>query len=238
MSRHTHEIAHVSFILQGSFTEASGRKKRASDFSTLIVHPPDEDHAVAFHDAGARVFSFHVKNRTLELIRDFTKILDEPAAVGGGQPLWLAARLYRESREPDTVAPLVIEELAFEILAAISRRADRLRERQTSPRLRQAQEFLRAHFTENISFAALAETLGAHPVYLAREFRRAFGEAMGEYVRRLRVEAACREIAASDATFSEIALASGFYDQSHFANIFRKTTGMTPAQYRAVFRPR
>ena len=238
MLPHTHEIAHVSLVLQGSFTEICGLKKRSSDSSTLVIHPPGEDHAVTFHDAGARVFSFHVKNRVLGRIRDFTKILDEPAAFGGGQPAWLAAQLYRESRATDAAASLMIEGLSFEIIAAISRRAESQRERQIPKWLKQAQEYLHAHYAENISFTVLAEAVGTHPVYLAREFRRHFGWAMGEYVRRLRIEIACRKISESNLPLTEIALTVGFYDQSHFTNIFKRTTGMTPAQYRAVFRPR
>jgi AraC family transcriptional regulator len=238
MPRHTHEIAHVSFVLQGSFTEICGRKERSSNSSTLIIHPPDEDHAVAFHDAGARVFSFHVKNRMLRKIRDFTDVLDAPAVFGSAELSWLTARLYRESQATDAVAPLMLEALAFEIIAATSRRAESLRERNVPCWLKQAQEYLHAHFAENISFSALAETVGAHPVYLAREFRRRYGCTMGDYVRRIRIETACRKIAESDLPLDEIALMTGFYDQSHFTNVFKRFTGMTPAQYRAIFRQR
>lgn len=236
MPRHTHEIAHVSFVLQGNFTESSGRKKRLSESSTLIIHPPDEDHAVTFHDAGARVFSFHIKDNILERVRDFTDVLDIPAAFCGGQTAWLAAQLYRESLATDAVAPLMIEALSFEIIAVASRRVESLHERQIPKWLKQAQEYLHSHFAENISFTILAETVGAHPVYLAREFRRVFHCTMGEYVHRLRIEKACRKISGSDLPLGEIALSVGFYDQSHFTNIFKRITGMTPARYRAVFR--
>lgn len=82
MPRHTHEIAHVSFVLQGSFTESCGRRQRASEPSALIIHPPDEDHSVAFHKAGARVFSFHIKPRLHERIGDIiTAINDKPTTT-------------------------------------------------------------------------------------------------------------------------------------------------------------
>lgn len=238
MPRHTHETAHVSIVLRGSFTERCGHKERSSEASTLIIHPPDEDHAVTFHGAGARVFSFHVKAQLHERVRDFTKILDAPATFQGGRPTLLAAQLYRESKTPDGVAPLMVEALALEIVAAVSRRADSLRERSVPRWLGRAREHLHAHFAESVSFTSLAETVGVHPVYLAREFRRAFGRTMGEYVRGLRIETACRAISGSDLPFDEIALAVGFYDQSHFSNAFKRWTGTTPAQYRATFRRR
>lgn len=236
MPRHTHETAHVSVVLQGNFTEVSGRKTRSSEASTLIIHPPDEDHAVTFHDTGARVFSFHIKPQMHERIRDFSKILDAPAVFQGGQPTWLAAQLYRESKTLDEVTPLILEALALEIVAATSRRAESMRERSIPRWLGRAREYLHANYAAKISFAALAELVGVHPVYLAREFRRAFSCTMGEYVRRLRVETACRKISGSNLPFDEIALTVGFYDQSHFSNVFKSLTGTTPAQYRTIFR--
>jgi AraC family transcriptional regulator len=238
MPRHTHETAHISVVLQGNFTELSGRRARSSEASTLIIHPPDEDHAVKFHDAGARVFSFKIKPRLHERIRDFTNVLDAPAVFQGGRPTWLAVELYRESKTLDAVAPLMMEALALEIIAAASRRADNLRERSIPRWLRQAREYLHAHFAGKLSFAVLAKIVGVHPVYLAREFRRAFGCTMGEYVRRLRIETACRKMTNSELPLDEIALVVGFYDQSHFSNVFKRLTGATPSQYRAAFRRR
>jgi AraC family transcriptional regulator len=67
-------------------------------------------------------------------------------------------------------------------------------------------------------------------------FRKHYRHTIGDYQRNLRVQFACHEIAASDASFSEIALSAGFYDQGHLSRIFKRHTGMTPAQYRAVSR--
>jgi AraC family transcriptional regulator len=36
----------------------------------------------------------------------------------------------------------------------------------------------------------------------------------------------------TDAPLSEIALATGFSDQAHFSNTFRRTVGITPKQWR------
>jgi AraC family transcriptional regulator len=77
-----------------------------------------------------------------------------------------------------------------------------------------------------------------HPVHLARTFRRYYHCSPGEYVRRLRLESATRELCASDASLIEIALAAGYCDQSHFSKSFKRHTGMSPARFRASCRPR
>jgi AraC-like DNA-binding protein len=45
---------------------------------------------------------------------------------------------------------------------------------------------------------------------------------------------AARELAETAEPLSEIALRAGFYDQSHFTNVFRRTLGVTPSAYRAA----
>ena len=59
---------------------------------------------------------------------------------------------------------------------------------------------------------------------------------MGTYVRRLRLNWAAAELARSDASLAQTALAAGFADQSHFTRAFRRYTGFTPSAYRRTRR--
>jgi AraC family transcriptional regulator len=140
----------------------------------------------------------------------------------------------------DEFAPLAIQSLALELLTEASRRRARpsIKSRRAPRWLEQARELLHERFAETPSLAAVAATVAVHPVHLAREFRRWYGSTPGDYVRRLRIESACREIPRSDASLGEIAVAAGFYDQSHFCKTFKRFTGLTPAQFRAGFRRR
>ncbi len=236
MPRHTHELAHISIVLQGAYTEYYGYKRRSAEPATLVMHPPDEDHHVNFHQRGAHVFSLHLKSKWLERVRDRSDVLDSPADFHGGVSAWLAVQLYRESQQMDNVSPLMIESLALEIIATTSRQT-RLSERRTPRWLEQVREMLHARACcEDTSLASIAEAVGVHPVYVARQFRKHYHCTMGEYVRRLRIEAVCHKITSSNASLSEIASSTGFYDQSHLTNIFKRVTKMTPGEYRRLFR--
>jgi AraC family transcriptional regulator len=75
-------------------------------------------------------------------------------------------------------------------------------------------------------------------VTLARTFRRTFGCTVGEYLRRLRIERAAEQLVSGDLPLAEIALAAGFADQSHFSNVFRRRTGVSPSAFRREARGR
>jgi len=75
-----------------------------------------------------------------------------------------------------------------------------------------------------------------HPVHLARTFRRVHQITFAGYVRHVRIEFARRELAALESPLGDIAVAAGFCDQSHFSRLFKRYTGLTPAEYRLACR--
>jgi AraC family transcriptional regulator len=172
----------------------------------------------------------------VERVRDYTRTPDHSLESKGGPLAWLVLRLHSEFRLRDDWSRLAIEGLALEIMAELSRAAE-VSSRSAPPEwLEQAKEILGARLPQTPSLADLAGSLGVHPVHLAREFRRRFRCTIGEYIRHRRIEFACREISDTEAPLKQVALAAGFYDQSHFSNTFRRQTGMTPAAYRAISR--
>lgn len=78
----------------------------------------------------------------------------------------------------------------------------------------------------------IATAIGKHPSHIAREFRKHEGVTVGEFSRRCRLELAARSLSADDASISDVAIAAGFCDQSHFTNSFHRLFGVTPAQFR------
>ena len=78
----------------------------------------------------------------------------------------------------------------------------------------------------------IAKVTGLSPSYVARTFKRVFGCTIGEYTRQIRLDRATEMLTRSDLPLPDIAVIAGFYDQSHFTNIFRASTGFTPAEFR------
>lgn len=238
MPAHRHEPAYCGLVLNGGYAETVGRKTCHRKPLTIVFHPQGEAHAVAFHSAGARIFRVELSQGWHERTRAYAEIPDEPAEFQGGLLASLLLRLYNEYRNRDAWSPMAAEGLTLEIMAAVARCESKSADAQTPRWLEQAREILASRLSETLALADLAAEVGVHPVHLARAWRKRFNCTVGDFVRQLRVEMACAEIAGSDAPLCEIALAAGFYDQSHFCNTFKRFTGMTPAAYRAVLRAR
>jgi AraC-like DNA-binding protein len=78
----------------------------------------------------------------------------------------------------------------------------------------------------------LASEANVHPVHVSRVFRRCHGETLRDYIRRLRIQEACRLLKSGARSIAEVALEIGYYDESHFAKAFKRVIGTTPGQYR------
>lgn len=236
MPSHEHEPAYFSFVLKGAYTETCRKGTRTCTPSSMVFHPPGERHAVDFHNAEVRILRVEVKSRWLERTRKCGGVPEYSTDFHGGLVSSLCTRIYGEFQRSDICSPLVIEGLVLEILAEVSRRQIKEPNQDTPRWLEQARDVLRESISEPPTLEALARTVGVHPVSLAREFRRCYQCTIGEYLRRLRIEIACRELLRMEVPLSIIATDAGFYDQSHFANTFRRYTGMTPSQYRSIGR--
>ena len=90
--------------------------------------------------------------------------------------------------------------------------------------------YLQANYAASIRLDDLSELSGLSPFHLLRTFRNALGMPPHAYLRQIRVEQAKRMLAAGT-PISEVALATGFVDQSHLTRFFRRIFGMTPGAY-------
>ena len=102
--------------------------------------------------------------------------------------------------------------------------------------MQQAEELIRARYAEPLTLSEIAAAARRHPVHLARQFRLQHGCTVGDFIRRLRLDSACRRLTGTDEPLAMIALACGFASQSHFSTHFKRATGLSPKQYRDAFR--
>ncbi len=233
---HTHDGPTICYVLQGAFTEISGGESLDCVPATLKVTPAGERHCDRFDRGDARGLLIEADTSRVKAIRPHSDVLEERVNFKGGMPAEIAKRVYGEFRRMDDAAPLAIEGLLLELLASASRRRTERVPANQPVWLRWAREILHADLAARRTLGELAEEVGVHPVTLARAFRRTYGCSLGEYLRRLRIDRAAAQLAGSDRSLAEIALGAGFADQSHFSNVFRRQTGMSPSAYRRSVR--
>jgi transcriptional regulator GlxA family with amidase domain len=92
------------------------------------------------------------------------------------------------------------------------------------------QQYLRGVPDQKLHLEELAQRFSLDKYQLIRYFKRQVGMTPNGYLTLLRIEQA-KSLLAQGHALVEVALETGFYDQSHFARYFRIHTGFTPRGY-------
>ncbi len=93
-------------------------------------------------------------------------------------------------------------------------------------------EYIRSHIHENLTVENLAEALSLNSSYLSKLFKQEMGTTVSRYIRDQKIGIACNMLRHLDDSSLNIANYLGFSSQSHFIQVFKKETGMTPEEYR------
>lgn len=93
-----------------------------------------------------------------------------------------------------------------------------------------AREYLRTHFADNVTLAELALIADMSAFHLGRVFRRRFGLRPHAYQAQVRIAQAKRMLIGG-IPLGQVAVETGFYDQSYFAARFKALVGVTPSTY-------
>ena len=96
-------------------------------------------------------------------------------------------------------------------------------------------EFMVTHLHQGLTLKELSEFLGYSEKYCSNFFIVHMGETFTVYLKGLRLETAKLLLTNSGQNLTEIAQAIGFQDQFSFSHFFKKTTGISPRQFRETF---
>lgn len=93
-------------------------------------------------------------------------------------------------------------------------------------------QFLKSHYSEEITLSSASEIVHLCPVYLSRLVKKETGNTFLEILTRVRMEQACNMLRDPNNKIYEIALAVGIKDSKYFSQIFKRYYGMTPVEFR------
>ena len=102
------------------------------------------------------------------------------------------------------------------------------------PLVQAAIEDIRANYAGLYGVEELSERLGVSKSHLVRTFTAAIGVPPGRYLTTVRIEAAQRLLLHREYTLDVVASLCGFSGANYLCRVFKKETGQSPAQWRAM----
>ncbi|MCX4990077.1 MULTISPECIES: AraC family transcriptional regulator [unclassified Streptomyces] len=228
---HVHEAWTLLIVDDGAVRYDLDRHEHGTPHDTVSLLPPHIPHN------GAPATEHGFRKRVLYL--DSSRLADDligPAVDGPdlvdpvlrrrvGQ-LHTALAHPGDELEADSRLTLIAERLRGRLSPGPAPRPPRP-DRPLAHRLR---ELLDERLVEGIALDEAARLVHAHPAHLVRAFSGAFGIAPHQYLMSRRVDRA-RRLLLDGRPPGEVAITTGFYDQSHLTRHFRRLVGVTPGRY-------
>jgi AraC family transcriptional regulator len=101
---------------------------------------------------------------------------------------------------------------------------------------RRAKELIVRDLSQNISIKHLAKECELSPSYFCRAFSQSTGLPPHRWLLEKRIERVRELLTASRMPLAEVAIACGFFDQSHLTKVFSRAIGMTPGAWQRLQR--
>lgn len=129
--------------------------------------------------------------------------------------------------------PLTIEEISEALSCATNALHSKFaNEKPVSRAISDIMRYMQLHYAENLSIEQLAGIAYFTPNYLSSLFKRETGQTIGQYLSRLRIQAACHLLRQSHESVQIIGEKVGYRDVRHFSKVFCREMGVTPSEYR------
>jgi AraC family transcriptional regulator len=238
MEAHHDPHYRVSVVVSGSLREQCYATNEEASALSVVTKPSDAKHSDKFGPNGAHLLSVEIPKAQLEAPDRSASLLGRWRWIHGGDAIaeimgFITTFLkvnHRKGIDGDLITERV--ELLLDALAEVAPPPDN----KPPLWLQRVRERLHDAYDESTSVRSFAEDAGVHPTHLTRWFRKFYGCPVTRYRHRLRVKAAANTLASTSLPLSQVALNTGFYDQSHLTRVFREQTGQTPGAFRRLVR--
>jgi AraC family transcriptional regulator len=235
MSPHLHEDCSFTVVIRGGYRESIRSEDTEHYPESMLFYPAGEVHSQQFGSSGSSKLIFVPTTPSLEFLSERGVVLAQAPHLRSPAIAQLARRVVAEKSHDDIFSELTVTGLLLELIAEFGR----LEKNQghfgkpIPAWLSQIREQLHDEPERSKTNEELAASVGKHPVHLAKAFRGHFGETIGEYQRRLRLQKAQMLLRKSKVSLVEIALACGFASHSHMSRSFQAAYGISPSRFRS-----
>ncbi len=148
---------------------------------------------------------------------------------------FLFERIYEEYTKRDVGFQSIIRAYLIEIIIKIFREINKKQPTYTKSHqelVEKAIEYMRNNYDKHISLDEVASGIFLSKNYFRQIFKKTTGMSISSFTQDLRIKEACRLLETTDMSSIDISYKCGYNDLKFFYSTFKKTVGMTPAEYR------
>lgn len=125
-----------------------------------------------------------------------------------------------------------IQKLIYEMVKVYCQLVNKYSVKDYSPTVQKVIVMIESNLASDLTLSELANTLNINASYLSTVFKKETGKTVTGYVNEKRIELAQELLKTTNLQIQTIAQYCGIVDVHYFTRLFKKTTGVSPKQYR------
>lgn len=233
---HTHSVLQWYCVVFGNVDISCNENFITLQSDDSILISPNVIRAPKYHNKSVGYFYVLFENNHLNLENLADKVVSIPNELH-----FDLNTLINEINRPGENTYELVEALVTRILIGLERKlrnqnstdsSSNLNNRSQNELFSQIEAYLQRNLQKNITRRDLSDVFHISSSHLARIFRNTSGISISKRLFQMRIERAKQLLLESSLPISEICLQIGYTNFSHFTNIFRKETGVTPSDFR------
>ena len=228
-TKHRHNCIEFIYFLEGKAAISTADQDMALSLFELVVYPANVQHQ-EFLDTRYRqsIICLHLECETEISLNRFFKLKDED-----GKLRWIFKRICEAYHTPNAYSEIILKDLVNLLIDTMAMLSGKLHsDRNSLPE--KCLQYIQEHYSEEVSMEGLAEKLFVSTSYLNRIFKKQYKITPIKYLNLYRIEIAREMLVQTDYKMTTIAGAAGLEDARNFSKVFKKTTAMTPGEYRKL----
>lgn len=239
---HFHEYYVIGFVESGKRSLTCKNREYIIEAGDLLLFNPSDNHACQQIDD--KPLDWRSINITIDVMRETVRQITGKNSL----PKFTTAAVHRSEavlslRE---LHCLIMEQekgfkkeeiFFFLIEQLITEYTEPVRENlaEVSEEIHKACAYMESHFAESITLDDLSKLSSVNKYTMLRNFTRQRGVTPYQYLETIRVGEA-KKLLEKGIDLLDVAMRTGFADQSHFTKFFKMLIGLTPKQYRDIFK--
>jgi len=234
---HRHDTYAIGITLSGvqSFNYRHS-KRHSQPGGTIVLHPDEVHDGEAGTRDGFRYRMFYIEPSVIQQVLGGKPLPFIEGGLSSDPRLNIATRRLLNSLD-HPLDPLEEEDAIYDVAQALDTAAGNRRGRRLIdyPAAERARLFIHDALDQVITLDDLVQASGRDRWSLSRDFRALYGTSPYRYITQRRLNEA-RRLAFQGTPLSEVALACGFFDQSHMTRLHTQAFGISPARWLNMLR--
>ena len=240
---HFHEHYVIGFVEDGTRRLSCRNREYSIEKGSIVLFNPGDNHACVQSDDGT--FDYRGFNIAKEVMLDLAEEVSGKRQLPGfseniiydDEAAFYLRRLHEMVMKGND--DFGKEEILLLLISLLIQNYGQPFENcipECSREIEKACEYMEQHFTERIYLDQICRYAGLSKSTLLRAFTKSKGVTPYRYLATIRINEA-KKLLAEEVPPVEVAIRTGFSDQSHFTNYFNQFIGLAPSVYREIFPP-